>query len=105
MWAAISRRFVSDYAGVIDLYTPGPSPSPYHPSPKPSPFVVSAPIFECSDWSTSPCCVLNSSSSTSTGCPDHAIQRHMFQLLVAFVRSNARPPTWAERGGAHADRR
>ena len=56
---------------------PGPRPSPYQPRPKPSPLVVSAPMRECRLWSISPCWVLNSSSSMSTGCPSHAIQRHM----------------------------
>ena len=67
--------------------TPGSTPVPYHPTPKPSPFVVSAPIRECRLWSTSPCSGLNSRSSSSTGCPDHAIQRH-----------TARRPSVAEAG-------
>src|SRR3954467_1762772 len=60
---------------------PGPSPPPYQPTPKPSPLVVSAPIRECRLWSTSPCWVLNSSSSISSGCPDQAIHLHMGYLL------------------------
>src|SRR6476619_5594609 len=36
---------------------------------------------ECRLWSISPCWVLNSSSSSSTSWPSHAIQRHIAILL------------------------
>src|SRR4051794_11038773 len=84
-WAASSRRLRSPHAGATLWYIPGPSPAPYQPIPNPSPFVVSAPMRECRLWSTSPCWVLNSSSSNSSGCPDQAIQRHMMRLLVRLV--------------------
>src|SRR5215216_776279 len=75
--AASSRRFSSPQAGATLRYTAGPSPAPYHPRPKPSPFVVSTPMREWRLWSTSPCGGANSSSSMMSGCPDHAIQRHI----------------------------
>src|SRR4051812_2092314 len=81
MCAARWRRLASPQAGRTLRYTPGPSPRPYHPTPKPSPFVVSAPRRECRLWSTSPCWVLNRSSSSSTGCPCQAIHRHIAVLL------------------------
>ena len=57
-----------------------PSPVPYQPRPKPSPLVGSAPMRAWRLWSTIPCSVLKTSSSTRTGCPTHAIHRHMAGL-------------------------
>ena len=44
---------------------------------------------ECRLWSTIPCWVLKRSSSIRTGCPNHAIQRH-----IAITPSSSRPPAW-----------
>src|SRR6187431_1451370 len=71
------RRFASDHAGATLRKTPGPSPIPYQPTPKPSPFVGSAPMRACRLWSTMPCGASNSSVSSTSGCPSHAIQRHI----------------------------
>jgi hypothetical protein len=35
------------------------------------------PIRACRLWSTIPCCGLNNISSINSGCPNHAIQRHI----------------------------
>src|SRR3954447_13554139 len=109
MCAASSHRFVSPHAGATLWYIAGPSPAPYQPTPKPSPLVVSAPIREWRLWSISPCCVLNSSSSINTGCPDHAIHRHISALLNPLVDdgdATAAPaePISSDRGedGPHA---
>src|SRR4051794_3740621 len=55
--------------------------------PKPSPFVVSTPMRECRLCSMRPCLGLKSSSSMSTGCPYHAIHRH----IVSSFRGRAPP--------------
>src|SRR3954453_4669210 len=86
-WPASSRRFASDQAGATLWYTAGPSPPPYQPMPKPSPFVVSTPMRECRLCSMRPCLGLKSNSSMSTGCPYHAIHRH----IVFSFRGQAPP--------------
>jgi hypothetical protein len=45
----------------------GDAAAPYRPTPTPT--VVSTPSRECRLWSISPCWVLNSNSSMSSGCP------------------------------------
>ena len=77
---ASSRRLRSFHAGSVLRNTPGVSPVPYHPTPKPSPFVVSAPSCECRLCTTSEFFGLYSRSSSSTGAPEYASQRHMTDL-------------------------
>ena len=77
---ASSRRLRSFHAGSVLRNTPGVSLVPYHPTPKPSPFVVSAPSCECRLCMTSEFLGLYSRSSSSTGAPEYASQRHMSDL-------------------------
>src|SRR4051812_36060505 len=53
---------------------------------------------ECKLWSIRPCFGLKSSSSTSTGCPCHAIQRH---IAPSFRHAQSLPPALA-RASPHA---
>ena len=76
-WRARSLRLRSFQAGSTLWNTPGVSPTPYQPRPNPSPFVVVAPSCEWRLWSISEWAGRSSRSSSRTGDPEYASQRHM----------------------------
>src|SRR5436309_601916 len=91
MWTESSRRFRSFQAGSTLWKTPGVSWAPYQPTPKPSPFVSSAPICEWRLWTISEFFWPYRSSSSRTGEPEYASQRHIDQILAALRKGRVIP--------------
>src|SRR3954464_14372338 len=91
MWPESSRRLRSFQAGSMLWKTPGVSWAPYQPTPKPSPFVSSAPICECRLWTISEFFCPYRSSSSRTGEPEYASQRHIDQILAARRKQRVIP--------------
>ncbi|CAH0281755.1 hypothetical protein SRABI26_03964 [Arthrobacter sp. Bi26] len=86
-WADSSRRLRSCQAGSVLWNSPGYGAIPYQPTPKPSPLVVSTPIRACLLCITSELVGLYNNSSSSTGEPEYASQRHMASSLCSGQQS------------------
>src|SRR5215203_2574638 len=84
---------------------PGVSRAPYQPTPKPSPLTVSTPRCECRLCTTNEFSEVNSRSSSPTGDPEYASQRHMGFSFLCPARAWTACRAWALVGSCRLRRR